>query len=455
MEVSISASLECALFHLSHASVGITLWADALCINQSDDGEKSEAAQQMKAVYQNAIHVVVWLGPSDKDSDLALEVIDQLGKEACDIGFWDPPHRSFQKALLNDRDSGPFTKLQKSLQERISVDYPFEAIGRLTRRPWWYRFWVLQEFILARDVSFICGSRSIARTHFAPACLILSIVLDKVIRRVPKQEFEGPKGTVIVANMINTRLGDMFGARTNYHRDPNFHETLIRLLHRANSVSGALNIRATDPRDKIFGILGLACDTEQLGIRPDYFKSCEEVYINAAQKLLQHGHTDILAFSQFPKHYKNLPTWVPDWTTAVQQPCGGCTTDAQFSASGETSVCNVPTLSSDTKRLIALHGARVDTISQVGAPWQPDDSGHNWAQSVTFISDIESFCTDSDRIALPIYKFPEQRKVAVWRIPCGDLDRLSVVCKRARSTGPDVLKGFRLLKEGFGTKQVR
>jgi Heterokaryon incompatibility protein (HET) len=118
MEVSISAILECALFHLSHASVGITLWVDALCINQSDDGEKSEAVQQMKAIYQDAIHVVVWLGPSDKDSDLALEVMDQLGKEACDIGFWDISPRSFLEAWLNDRDSGQNYQTAKVLARK-------------------------------------------------------------------------------------------------------------------------------------------------------------------------------------------------------------------------------------------------------------------------------------------------------------------------------------------------
>jgi Heterokaryon incompatibility protein (HET) len=42
VEVSVTASLENALYHLSHASTIITLWVDALCVNQSDEREKNE-----------------------------------------------------------------------------------------------------------------------------------------------------------------------------------------------------------------------------------------------------------------------------------------------------------------------------------------------------------------------------------------------------------------------------
>jgi hypothetical protein len=46
---------------------------------------------QMKKGYQDANHVTVWLGPSGEDSDMAFEVMDRIGEEACDVGFWDVP----------------------------------------------------------------------------------------------------------------------------------------------------------------------------------------------------------------------------------------------------------------------------------------------------------------------------------------------------------------------------
>jgi hypothetical protein len=107
--------------------------------------------------------------------------------------------------------------------------------------------------VLARDVSFICGSRSITWTYLAPAGILSVMILDKLMKRVLREELadpvKGPKWTGILANTINSKLGDMVGARMNYHSNPDSHETLIQLLHRANSVSGALdNLCATDPR---------------------------------------------------------------------------------------------------------------------------------------------------------------------------------------------------------------
>ena len=311
------------------------MWADALCINQSDSEEKSEAVQQMKRIYQDANHVIFRLGPSDENSDVAFDVMDRIGKEACGIGFWNIPPKVWLEPLSHD--SGPYTKLQNLMREKITFEYPFEAIGKLTRRPWWYRVWVLQEFVLAREVSLTCGFKSMTLTHFAPALLTSIAALIKLIGRAiatPEDWMDpvkGPRMKKVLINAPNSRAGNMIGARKKYHSNPESLETLIQLLRRANSVSAALNnIHATDPRDRIFGMLGLASDTDKLEIRPDYSKPCKEVHVNAARTLLQHGHTDVLVFSQFPKHYSD---WVPDWTTTIQEPCGGCVADACFSAS--------------------------------------------------------------------------------------------------------------------------
>ena len=38
------------------------LWVDAVCINQSDEAEKSSQVAQMGDIYRNASKVIVWLG---------------------------------------------------------------------------------------------------------------------------------------------------------------------------------------------------------------------------------------------------------------------------------------------------------------------------------------------------------------------------------------------------------
>lgn len=56
------------------------IWCDAICINQKDDWEKSWQVQQMGAIYARARATVSWLGPSSRDSDLAMQALNKLGR---------------------------------------------------------------------------------------------------------------------------------------------------------------------------------------------------------------------------------------------------------------------------------------------------------------------------------------------------------------------------------------
>ena len=88
---------------------------------------------------------------------------------------------------------------------------------------------------------------------------------------------------------------------------------------------------ATDPRDKVYGLLGLAEDDVAKQITPDYSKerSAAKLYIEVAQayirkgegvKLLQHAGIDSVESAAFRQKagiadpVAGLPSWVPDWS---------------------------------------------------------------------------------------------------------------------------------------------
>ncbi|PMD47969.1 hypothetical protein L207DRAFT_628518 [Hyaloscypha variabilis F] len=73
------------------------------------------------------------------------------------------------------------------------------------------------------------------------------------------------------------------------------------------------DLKASDPRDKVYGFLGLT----RVGIIPDYKKDVREVYIETALHLLRlTGITQTLNLAGMENEQKfELPSWVPNWTS--------------------------------------------------------------------------------------------------------------------------------------------
>jgi hypothetical protein len=72
--------------------------------------------------------------------------------------------------------------------------------------------------------------------------------------------------------------------------------------------------QATDPRDKLFGLLGVS----EIGLLPDYEVSTKAVYVDFAKRCIREGRFDFLSSAGiYPASYstdfnEDLPSWVPD-----------------------------------------------------------------------------------------------------------------------------------------------
>jgi hypothetical protein len=74
--------------------------------------------------------------------------------------------------------------------------------------------------------------------------------------------------------------------------------------------------QATNPREKIFGLLGLTTDSKLLALTPSYNASVQEVYTMWTRHLLLNGAPLVLyiAGTGFSRKLGDLPSWVPDWS---------------------------------------------------------------------------------------------------------------------------------------------
>jgi hypothetical protein len=74
----VRSNLHAALRYLRSSSHPITLWVDALCINQKDDAERNAQVKRMAEIYNQASNVCVWLGIGDPPSKTALDSIPKM-----------------------------------------------------------------------------------------------------------------------------------------------------------------------------------------------------------------------------------------------------------------------------------------------------------------------------------------------------------------------------------------
>ncbi|KAJ4379956.1 hypothetical protein N0V85_008795 [Neurospora sp. IMI 360204] len=83
---SVGENLHALLQMLQHHGVESWLWADAICIQQSDDDEKSWHVQSMCDIFKNAEFVYSWLGPSSEATDVAMNFFSDWGPRALEVG---------------------------------------------------------------------------------------------------------------------------------------------------------------------------------------------------------------------------------------------------------------------------------------------------------------------------------------------------------------------------------
>jgi hypothetical protein len=296
---------------------GVTIWVDAVCINQGDDAEKSWQVQMMHTIYENAYVVLIWLGPEADGSDNAFKKLEIAGKEAAkyeivrewECRFWSAKWIGEQlPPLPMGRDEPTIVDVLSGFTVNDSDDttIPLTATLALLSRQWWQRVWVLQELAAAELPLFVCGSKMIPAEYMSSALTVFRLYLLVKLGAL----YQGPDDFLPVD--VDSRPFTMLSFRVS---PKDLKPPLILLLRGvcAYTMSNR-RLNASDPKDFIYALLGLCGDAEKLGISLDYSKSCADVFIDCMKSLVVHYSANCLSLCFFPKLRADLPTWVPDWS---------------------------------------------------------------------------------------------------------------------------------------------
>ncbi|TVY38225.1 Heterokaryon incompatibility protein 6,OR allele [Lachnellula subtilissima] len=309
--IQVTENLAKALTALSHIPETLDhLWVDALCINQSDVHEKSQQVSMMGRIYTEAKDVYAWLGPAISGSPLAMDFANQLAEDLREYGTG-----------LEDRMAGAppdYSLLCRPAYERFigGSEGPksmLECLAYLfADSTYWTRAWTFQELCLARGGYVFCGTDKIfiQDLHRVSTWYVYKI---QQVHKGPSSVWDRKQAFVHLVRESKGAMAEAFSTRT-------YHSTKRRAAPEELKAAVLLSClvvarRATDPRDKIFSILGLV----DLDYPADYTAPLDKVYTGFTAQLLGEPHAFSLIVSmaghltQSPVVGGSLPSWVPDF----------------------------------------------------------------------------------------------------------------------------------------------
>ncbi|KNG44767.1 ob-fold nucleic acid binding domain [Stemphylium lycopersici] len=265
-----------------------TLWADAICINQDDTGERTSQVQLMSLIYSKASCVLIWLQHEEDDVvRSSLNSICRFIRRSEPLESENLFYRWHGFALTSFEDIDTFD----------THFYPFDALYSICSAAWFRRGWILQEFALSCSACIYWG-----HAEFDPAWLFSTILkIDAV--EYPYQCLDIFYRCVMIGSLKMSEHG------------------LRQKLSFFCLLWATRKFTFSDPKDRIYGLLGLStleCDPGS-GLTfetPDYSISTRECYRRIAAKiLLELKDPRVLCTVRHDASLReNWPSWVPDWS---------------------------------------------------------------------------------------------------------------------------------------------
>jgi hypothetical protein len=251
----ITSNCQAALQRLRKEHDECRLWIDGICIDQASLIERNQQVALMGEIYKRAKSVIVWLGEGDPATEIATQRLLDIGQ----LSVMETRNEEEEKRW------GASMKVLYGIGVREESQDPLSPLFKLT---WFYRMWTVQEVTLPLldNVEVRYGSISSKWVFVLFAINLLEAVKYKW-------------GAWNEATRLQKDISAMFMDKRDpscqgiLQTDATLYEGILQLLVSMRPK------QATDPRDKVFALVGVA---HELGLDlplPDYQKLLSQVYV--------------------------------------------------------------------------------------------------------------------------------------------------------------------------------
>lgn len=304
---SITTALAHIIYETTESEI-LYLWIDRICINQSDDNEKSHQVSMIWRIFACAERVIGWLGPAFEGCDEAFD--DLLMISTADNASTDQCGHIIRRRFGDDIDA-MLTYISSVMLH--GSDLRIRMI-RLFSLPWFGRRWIAQEACLNRNLRICCGRRSVSGEQLFQAIdRIHGIVMEGAASWLHKP-FRNALAILQTRHVVRKAAKD---------------SSCLSLPRIVSDLSFLECEHDVDRLNALFGIVGSSAPW----FSPEYGTPAPKLFMKFALGHIQHFRSlKILHFagiidavrhqmgvseenSPFEISWpsEDLPSWVPDW----------------------------------------------------------------------------------------------------------------------------------------------
>jgi hypothetical protein len=259
--LGIKQNLKAALMRFRSVDSRRVIWADAICIDQSNENEKKSQMRLMREIYNKASRVLVWLG---EDVNCKAE-------------------QAFDNITIIARPGSKIPYLEESWWRPIAAFYNCE---------WFSRLWVFQEIAVASSADLLWGDSMISWQTVGHATT-----------RIRTQHYRA----ILHYSMLSVFNAYLFWKWSLSGGSSHQHESFLYMLQVTR------RLQCSRKKDRIYALLGFVC----ANFFPAVFSAPHErvwsVYRKSAKHALETMDSlDLLSAVQHGSKISSL-SWVPRW----------------------------------------------------------------------------------------------------------------------------------------------
>ncbi|KAI5457047.1 heterokaryon incompatibility protein-domain-containing protein [Mariannaea sp. PMI_226] len=359
-----------------------TLWVDLICINQTDAEERGHQVSMMGQIYKTSICTLICMGISDRvHAPIVADLVSKVDSMTQDV---------FGRADFSWRPrSFPFP----SDSDPLLSHGGWESFNVLLQKPWFGRGWVVQEAALGTQTLVLWANTAIdwlkiVQTYIwgIHRALMLPNIQKTVAVRSP---FRGA---------VTFRL-----------------EGAIQPLKFLERLDCARWLDFTDPRDRIYALLGLPSGNEWVPtLKPSYMVPDMHIYRDFACEYLRISQDlDILHFlhNDDSTLASEFASWIPRWNIRLYSSYSGTLNNySRFSRCIVSQVSSPKIMVSSDQTTLEVRAILLDTVAFTSAKFD---------QSSTTSEDVASLWETVSTLPNPLPYLSSPLKAFVTIFRCG------------------------------------